>query len=63
MHTVVLETLISYYFFDNISHTVVTVCEKKKQKQKQKNKKCFLLTTFSPISSFSLLQKESKIDA
>ena len=61
MHTVVLETLISYYFFDNISHTVVTVCEK--NKNKNKNKKCFLLTTFSPISSFSLLQKESKVDA
>ena len=29
MHTVVLETLICYCFFDNISHTVVTVCEKK----------------------------------
>ena len=75
MHTVVLETLISYCFFDNISHTVVTVCEKKKQQQQQKDRekrpstpwfpvfKCFLLTTFSPISSFSLLQKESKIDA
>ena len=77
MHTVVLETLISYCFFDNISHTVVTVCEKKKNNNNNKKKdrenrpstpffavfKCFLLTTFSPISSFSLLQKESKIDA
>ena len=38
MHTVVLETLISYCFFDNISHTVVTVCEKK-NKQTKKTKK------------------------
>ena len=78
MHTVVLETLISYCFFDNISHTVVTVCKKKQTttttttKKDRENRpstpwfavfKCFLLTTFSPISSFSLLQKESKIDA
>ena len=38
MHTVVLETLISYCFFDNISHTVVTVCEKNKTKKQTKNK-------------------------
>ena len=80
MHTVFLENLISYCFFDNISHTVMTVCEKKKTtttttktttKKDRENRpstpwfavfKCFLLTTFSPISSFSLLQKESKID-
>ena len=40
MHTVVLETLISYYFFNNISHTVVTVCEKK-TKTKTKKQKVF----------------------
>ena len=28
-----LETLISYRFFDNISCTIVTVCEKKKEKK------------------------------
>ena len=84
MHTVFLENLISYCFFDNISYTVVTVCKKKQTtttttkttttttKKDRENRpstpwfavfKCFLLTTFSPISSFSLLQKESKIDA
>ena len=83
MHAVFLENLISYCFFDNISHTVVTVCEKNNNNNNKNNNnnnnkkrpgnrpstpwfavfKCFLLTTFSPISSFSLLQKESKIDA
>lgn len=50
MHTVVLETLISYCFFDNISHTVVTVCEKKNQQQQKTGKNGHRLLGLSSLS-------------